>query len=154
MPTLHIFSITSILRVMNLMSSLKPGVLLIIIKYALRSLYFALRFDTLELLFKFTRLLLLLGASLVANVTDRLSCSDCRTVFIVEISALGHRTSILVILEDHFISLPFGRAAKIDIRGRLVLRPRFFLFTFEVDRIRVERTIGNFLFFLHCRYCS
>ena len=138
---------------MYLMSSLEPSVLFIVIKNALRCLYFALRFDALELLLKFTRLLLLIGASLIAHVTDRLSCSDCWTVLIVKISALGHRTSISVIFKDHFINVAFMRAAKINIGGLLVLRPRFDLFTFIVDRIRVELIIGNFLLFLHCK-CS
>ena len=135
------------------MSSLESSVLLIVIKNALRSLYFALRFDALELLLKFTRLLLLIGASLIAHVTDRLSCSDCRTVLIVEISTLGHRTSIPVILEDHFINVSIRRAAKINIGSQLLLWPRFALFTLKVDRIRVELIIGNFLLFLHCK-CS
>ena len=131
------------------MPSLEPSVLLIVIKNALRCLYFALRFDALKLLLKFTRLLLLMGAWLIAHVTDRLSCSDCRTVLIVEISALGHRTSISVILEDHFINVAIRRADKINIGSRVVLWPRFFLFILIVDRIRVELIIGNFLLFLH-----
>ena len=84
---------------------------------------------------------------MIARITDGLSCSDCRTVLFVEISALGHRTSISVTLKDHFINVAtiWGAATKIEIRGL-----RFVLLAVVVDWIRVERTIGNFLLFLHC----
>ena len=138
---------------MYIVSSLEPSVLPIVIKYAFRSLYLALRFDTLELLLKFPRLLLLIGASLIAHVTDRLSCSDRRTVLFVEISALGHRTPVSVILENHFINIAIRTALTIDIGGRLVLLPRQVFLLSKVYRIRVELIVGNFLLFFHCKCC-
>ena len=122
-PPLFIISIIILPMSSNLMPSLEPRILLIFFKNSFSSLYLALRFDTLKLLLKFTARFLLLGSSLMAYVTDGLPCSDCRTIFLVKLSALGHRTPISVILEDHFVDVAIRHANTIHVRRGVMMWP-------------------------------